>query len=145
MLNAFAARTHDHDVERTDVCDRLEPRVCRRHGVDGTVDLHQRTRRDFLRDGLRRREGRGRQWQEARLLLVKSLIVRLRIHASLELAAQCVERRSVRDWNEVLPSNAFAARLDAALVVASRRPREARLEQIMRREGDESFREIDPV
>src|SRR5205823_14688938 len=43
-----------------------------------------------------------------------------------------------RDRHELLPADALAPRLDAALVVAGARPRKARLQEIVRRELEEA-------
>src|SRR6185503_18788402 len=50
--------------------------------------------------------------------------------------------RPRRNRHELLPANRLAARLDAALVVPGTRSREARLEQVMRREREEARREL---
>ena len=49
---------------------------------------------------------------------------------------------AARDRHQMLPSDGLSPRLDAAFIVASARPAEARLEQIVRREGLEARGEL---
>ena len=130
----------------------IQPRPLAWHRVDRALDLHQRAARGRHQPHRVRPEGVRGQRQHPPLLrgeaLGDSAALGVAGHAGVlvepgeQRPAHLGERLARRDGHEVLQPHALAARLDAALVVAGARPREAGLEEVVRRERLEARREL---
>src|SRR5207253_7169677 len=131
-----------------------KPRPFAPHRVVSAIELHQRP--TSYRHGLRLRglEAMLGQRQHEALLFSEALTHRaprlvalldgLVVEPLQQLAAYLVEVLPHRDRYEMLPAHALAPRLDAALVVAGRRPREARLEEVVVGQPREASRPLSP-
>jgi hypothetical protein len=146
MLHFEAAPPDDRDQDRADVSSGVEAGPGARHRVDGGFDPdHGLSRGDDEMRGARIEPDR-RQRQA-----VQSLGVELRraiafrkpmVETSERRCRDLGEALTNRDRHQLLMPDALATSLDAALVVACARPREAGLEQVVRHQRREALRQL---
>jgi hypothetical protein len=125
---------HDVDVVGAHVHGDIEAGPLARHGVVAALDAHERALRDAQHVRAPRVKRCDGQRQGLRSLGGEAHRIVLGIEPREERAANDSEVGAARDRHQMLPPDGFAARFDAALVVAGPRAAEARLEQIVRRQ-----------
>ncbi len=133
--------TNQLNLAHAHVGRHLQPRPLAGHRVPGSLDLHERPAGHRRQAHRSRAKAIRRQRQHRGLLLRESLEHR----ASVAVAGRCcpsvepihqrpadrVEVRACRDRHQLREPHCAATRLHPSLVVSGRRPREARLEEVM--------------